>query len=348
MIGVSMDRTGADELFELLQLIVPNLEELLDERYKVLRAVYFLQPIGRRALADYLGTGERIVRNIVENLKQQKLVETTPLGIITTEKGVQTLWLLKEYIEKIRGIENLENLIGLKFRLKKVIVVSGDADKDITAKKEMATSAARLLEKVLKDGMVLAVSGGTTMAMIADSMGTLLEAKLVTVVPARGGLGEEVEKQANTVAAKLAKALGGNYRLLHIPDVLEEELLKPLLTSSYINEVIEMIKHADILLHGIGTAEEMAQRRGMQEPFQQKLKESGAVGEAFGYYFDYEGNIVHTTPSAGLRLEDLKNIGLSIAVGGGMSKAEAIEAFLKVAPIDILVTDEGVARKLAE
>jgi central glycolytic genes regulator len=47
-------------------------------------------------------------------------------------------------------------------------------------------------------------------------------------------------------------------------------------------------------------------------------------------------------------LEDLQNIGLSIAVGGGMSKAEAISAFLQVAPINILVTDEGVARQLAE
>jgi len=339
---------SAEELFDLLQLVLPDLEELLDERYRVLRAVYFLQPIGRRTLAEYLESGERSVRNIVEALKQQELLETTPIGIITTTKGANTLWLLKGYIEKIKGIENLEKLIALKFGLKKVIIVSGDADKDLTAKKEMATAATKLLEKNLQDGMVVAVSGGTTMAMIADCMETITEPKAVTVVPARGGLGEEVEKQANTVAAKMAKALGGNYRLLHVPDVLEEELLKPLLSSSYLNEVIEIIKHADILLHGIGTAEEMALRRGLQKEFVEKLLESGAVGEAFGYYFDRKGKIVHTTPSAGLRLEDLQNISLSIAVGGGMSKAEAISAFLQVAPINILVTDEGVARQLAE
>jgi DNA-binding transcriptional regulator LsrR (DeoR family) len=31
-----------------------------------------------------------------------------------------------------------------------------------------------------------------------------------------------------------------------------------------------------------------------------------------------------------------------------MSKAEAIEAFLKVASVDIVVTDEAVARELAQ
>lgn len=342
------EQDSATKLFDLLQLVIPNLEELLDERYQILRAIYFLQPIGRRALADYLSKGERSVRNIVDSLKHQELVETTPLGITTSEAGTDTLWLLKEYLEKIKGIEKLEKRIASKYNLKEAVVVSGDADKDLTAKKEMSIAAAKILENVLKEGRVLAVSGGTTMAMIAESMKTLqpLEARGITVVPARGGLGEDVEKQANTVAAKLAKSIGGSYRLLHIPDVLEEELLKPLLTSSYINEVIDLIKHADILLHGIGTAEEMAQRRSLQPNFQKKLQEKGAVGEAFGYYFDSDGEIVHTTPSAGLRLEDLKNIRVSIAVGGGESKAEAIKAFLKVAPIDILVTDEGVARQL--
>lgn len=342
------DTSIEKQLFELLQTVLPDLEERLDERYLVLRAINFLQPIGRRSLSEYLTTGERAVRNIVELLKEQHLVETTPLGVITTDKGTQTLWLLKEYIEKIKGIEKLERQIACQYQLEQAVVVAGDADKDLTAKKEMSQAAAQILQEVLQPGNILAVSGGTTMAMVADSMNAFSKPRKVTVVPARGGLGEDVEKQANTVAAKMAKALGGNYRLLHIPDVLEEELLRPLLSSPSINEVIEMIKHANVLLHGIGTAEEMAQRRGLQPDFYRKIQEEGAVGEAFGYYFDSKGNIVHTTPSAGLRLEDLASMDVCIAVGGGMSKAEAIKAFLRVTSVDVLITDEGVARKLAQ
>jgi len=336
------------QTFELLRTVLPDLEERLDERYLVLRAVNFLQPIGRRTLSDYLSTGERIVRSIVEVLKEQHLVEVTPLGIVTTEKGKDTLWKLKEYIEKIKGIEKLEKQIAGKYQLQKAVVVAGDADKDLGVKQEMCTAAAEILLEVLKPGNILAVSGGTTMAMVADSMDALTKSIDITVVPARGGLGEDVEKQANTVAAKLAKALGGSYRLLHVPDVLEEELLKPLLSSTPISDVIDLIKRADVLLHGIGTAEEMAQRRGLHPELWQSIVDKGAVGEAFGYYFDSSGRIVHTTPSAGLRLEDLANIKVCIAVGGGMSKAEAIEAFLKVASVDIVVTDEAVARELAQ
>ena len=42
-------------------------------------------------------------------------------------------------------------------------------------------------------------------------------------MPARGGLGESVDMQANTIASIMAKKTGCQYRLLHVPDHLGEE-----------------------------------------------------------------------------------------------------------------------------
>ena len=39
-------------------------------------------------------------------------------------------------------------------------------------------------------------------------------------VPARGGMGENVESEANTICAKMAESAMGNYRLLYVPDQL--------------------------------------------------------------------------------------------------------------------------------
>lgn len=192
----------------------------------------------------------------------------------------------------------------------------------------------------------MAVTGGTTIAEVANAISFGGWKTDATVVPARGGLGEDVEKQANTVAALLAKKLGGSYRLLHAPDDLSEESLASVSSEPRIREILELVRSADIVLHGIGTAEEMARRRGMSAGQIARLEELGAVGEAFGYYFDRLGRPVHVTSSVGLKLEDLGRIGTVIAVGGGASKAEAVVAVMSHHYQDILVTDEGAARRI--
>ena len=114
----------------------------------------------------------------------------------------------------------------------------------------------------------------------------------VLVVPARGGLGEEMEQQAGTIAARIANSLGAQYRLLHIPDNLEESTAQVLLQDSHVHGIIQTIKSSDILVHGIGSALEMASRRNFTSAELEQLRESGAVGEALRYYFDKAGKIV--------------------------------------------------------
>ncbi|MDZ5001429.1 sugar-binding transcriptional regulator, partial [Clostridium perfringens] len=50
------------EILSLQKKIVPELVEVLEKRYNILRTIYYNQPIGRRVLANQLDLGERIVR----------------------------------------------------------------------------------------------------------------------------------------------------------------------------------------------------------------------------------------------------------------------------------------------
>lgn len=328
----------------VIRRIAPEIAELVEKRYTILRNIYFVQPVGRRALAARLRLPERTVRNEVELLREQGLLASNPAGMQVTDAGERILGDLKEYVRELRGLSGLERHLARLLGLQQVIIVPGDSDEDETVKKEMAKATAKYLKAVLQDGDVLAVTGGTTLAEVARSFPASTEKREIMVVPARGGLGEEVEKQANTVAASIADRLGGTYRLLHVPDDVGEDVIASLCGDPKIKEMLDLIKETDMVLHGIGTAEEMAKRRGLGEGDLRLLRDRRAVGEAFGYYFDRKGSIVYTTTSVGLRMEDLAKIDKVVAVGGGHTKAEAALAVMSNRYQDVCITDEGAAR----
>lgn len=166
-------------------------------------------------------------------------------------------------------------------------------------------------------------------------------------VPARGGVGEKVENQANTIVAQMAKAEKGDYRLLHVPDQLSETLYQTLLEEPLIQETLPIIKNADIVLHGIGEAMTMANRRKTSAEHTAKLNKEKAVSEAFGYYFNKLGDIVHKVRTIGIHLDDLEHTNV-ISVAGGKSKAQAIASFMKLRKSDVLITDEAAANEMIQ
>lgn len=335
-----------DKLLSFQQKIVPEIFPLVLTRYQILRSIHFLQPIGRRALAEKLRVQERKIRNEVDFLKEQQLLSCTSAGMSVTQSGQILLWEMADYIREIQGLNSLEQKIASAFPVKKVMIVPGDVDRDETVKKDLARLTAEYINQHLNDGTVLAVTGGTTLAEVASALAASPIKRDITVIPARGGLGEEVEIQANTVAANIAKGLGASYRLLHVPDDLGEKSIQSITEEPKIKELLELLRRASMVLHGVGLAEEMARRRGMTLEQIADLVDRGAVGEAFGYYFAIDGSVVHSTSSVGLQLSELKMINEVVAVAGGRSKAAAVRAVLSNSPRDILIIDEGAATGL--
>lgn len=329
-----------------LQQLIPELTELLERRYSLLRVIRNQGPIGRRFIAAQVGSSERVTRGELDILREQGLVRSSSLGMQITPEGEKVFSALQDVFREFHDLDYLEQRLASALGVKKMIIVPGDADSDPAAQKELARTAAQFLRDVLKDGDVLAVSGGTTLARVAEAAAEGEPSRKVTVVPVRGGLGEDIRIQANSVAVALAEGLGGTYRLLHAPEDVSPSYRDQILNEPRIRSVIALGRRADVLIHGIGTAEEMAKRRGFDEQSLMELIAAGAVGEAFGCYFDSEGEIVYNTTSVGLRLEDLESIPLVITVGGGRSKAWAVLAVLSRGYCDVCITDEGVARRL--
>lgn len=333
------------KLFKIQQKIVPEIVKTAQQRYNVLRGIYYNQPIGRRALAKILGLSERTIRNDVEFFEENSLITISPAGTRITKIGKEFLLEVDEYIKELRDITYLEKKVEKILGIKKVKLVNG-AVPSRNLKAEIGRMTSQLLQQEIKNGDILAVTGGTTLSHVAGEMAYSANPKEVTVVPGRGGLNEDVEIQANTIAAKIAKKLGGKYYLLHIPDNLTEENIYHITKDPTIKKTLETLKEANILIHGVGAVADMAARRGMPDAEIKKLIAAGAVGEAFGFYFNSQGDIIYSTKSVGLNLEDLQTIEKVIVVAGGEDKAESIISAVSPKFQDVLITDEITARKI--
>nr|PZN09195.1 MAG: Cro/Cl family transcriptional regulator [Caldicoprobacter oshimai] len=330
----------------LLKKIVPELIEVYEKRYTILRSIYNFQPIGRRTLASRLGLGERVVRNETEFLKNAGFLDIGPSGMRVTPEGELLLEGLKDFTHELKGLNELEHRLQEIFDLERAIVVPGDVDEDPLVLKDIGKAAARFLESIITRGNIIAVTGGSTVGAVANALSPINDNTDIVVLPARGGMGRNVEHQSNVIASIFAKKLGGQYRLLHIPDQLRAESMEPLLNEPDIKSVIDNLKNADILIYGIGRAQDMMQRRNFTPQQQRDLERRGAVAEAFGYFFNAKGEIVYACNSIWLKMDNLKRIPKVIAVAGGRQKAQAIMAVFKHWRKGILVTDEGAAREI--
>lgn len=334
------------EILEIQKKIVPEMIDLLEKRYNILRSVYFYQPVGRRTLASNLSLGERIIRTEVNNLKNQGLIDIDLVGMSITESGKKVVEDLQEFIHEAHGLSEIENNLAERLKIKKVIVIPGNYDEDEYIIKDIARVASDYVKRIITDGSKIGVTGGTTMHQIVSELTPANINKDFLVVPARGGVGSNIEIQSNNVAAMLAQKLKGRYKLLQAPDNITKEAYDSLVSLEEIKELIEIIEQLDILVFGIGRADQMAKRRKLESKEYEVLQEGAAVAEAFGYYFDILGNIVKESNTIGLKLKDFKKIRTTIGVACGEEKAEAIVAISALKNDLILITDEGAAQAL--
>jgi central glycolytic genes regulator len=333
-------------LLELQKLIVPELLVVMEKRYHILRNISIWQPIGRRMLANKLQVGERIIRKETDFLHRQGLLSVEPGGMSVTAEGMRVINELKESIYQLHGIRFLRDSLKRKLGVREIHIVSGNIEEEKYVLNDLARATSTLLQQIIEDEMIIGVTGGSTMAAVAASFTPVRKMEKVTIVPARGGFGSEVENQANTIVAQIARKLGAGYHLLHASDTLSQEAQKSLLNDPAIKQVVDIIKTTQCLVFGIGRADEMAKRRGFTAEQIARLNNQKAVAESFGFYFTLDGTIVHEIDMLGINFNDFIKMEYAIGVAGGARKAEAIYTIARLKPSMVLVIDEAAAMEI--
>lgn len=336
------------DILDLIKYISPEIIDIIETRYLILRSIAYNQPIGRRALSTSLGMKERKVRDEVNILKDLGLLNIDFKGMYITDDGQKIISDLNGIYGDLKGIPKLEKSLCEFLKIKKVIIIPGNSSENNMVLKDMGRTTSKILKEIIEPKDIVGITGGNTMAAVAEEAIQDNKSRDIVVIPARGGLGKDVKTQSNSIAAELAEKLGGSYRLLYVPDGLEEEALEIMLKNEEIKESIDLINNMNTLVFGIGRADTMAKRRNLSQERIDSLTKNGAVAEAFGHYFDIKGREVWEYKTIGLSLEKYKALDNVIGVAGGKDKAQAIIAISTLNSNMTLVTDESAARKILE
>ncbi len=211
-------------IIDIQKRLVPDLLDEIQLKYQVLRSVRFLQPVGRRSLAQSLGMTERVLRKEVEQLKAQDLIHIHSSGMSLTKGGMEILIPLERMINEISGITLMERSLKEMLKVKEVMIVPGDSDDSPWVKEELGRAAIQSMKPYVGTDTVIAVTGGTTMSAVAGMLTPDFATPETLFVPARGGIGEDVQNQANTICSTMALKSGAKHRVLYVPDQVSREV----------------------------------------------------------------------------------------------------------------------------
>lgn len=227
--------------------------------------------------------------------------------------------------------------------------INGSSDPKIS----VGTSAARLLQTLIKNDSTIGLGWGTTTSEVVNSFEhmTLINS---LIIPMIGGVGVSNAKiHSNHLVFELAQKTSGNVEYLYAPAVTDsEESKNNFVSNQYITSVMSKAKSVDIALFGIGNpiSESNYVNLGyLTKNDYNELKKLGVVGDALTSFFGVDGQPINTSISnrmIGLTMADLKNIETTIAVATGTNKAKPISSILKTNLIDHLVIDEELALTL--
>ncbi|WP_339259870.1 sugar-binding domain-containing protein [Lysinibacillus sp. FSL K6-3209] len=334
---------------EAQRRLLPEMNPLLQSRYRILQSVQLMQPIGRRTLAESLKMTEREIRKETDILREQGLLDSKKSGMVCTSDGELVIEQLRALVYEWSGLTQLGKALEQQLGLQHVLVVPGDYNDDETVLTLLGKEAAQQFLSTIANEQVVAVTGGKSVASLAQFLQPVDHQQNITFVAARGGIGHEMHMQANTLVATFAMQMDAQHRTLFLPEHLSEQAYQAMLTEPMVTEIMAYYDRADCVIHGIGSAEEMAIRRNTSAEDLRILEEKGAVSEAFGYYFNAEGQIVHRIRTIGIQLEQVEKCKHIIAVAAGKQKVNAMLSYFKVAPKQtIFITDEAAAKAIAE
>ena len=310
-----------------------------------------------------LGNSDYLIAEIcklyyLNNFTQNKISSNLRLSKSTVsrllkegrDKNIVT-FQIKNYEKRL---SSLEEKLEQSFKLKEAVVISdGGMISEEAIKKKVTKAAAILLQRRIRENDTIAVSWGTTLAEVAKVLIPLSPLD-INVVPLLGGIdiaGRDIH--SNEIARQISKAFKGKYYLLNVPLFVNNLLAKEKLEKEKgIKVVIDKAKSADIALVGIGSPKQnstMLELGYFSVKEFDKLIDKGAIGDICSNFYDIQGNSIKFSlcdKIIGLGLKELKHIPIVIGIAGGKDKQEAILGALRGGYINIIVTNEGVAKYL--
>ena len=290
---------------------------------------YYVLGLTQDEIAKRLGFTRQKVNQTINNLKKLDVVHITVRGL--EEKNIALATALEE-----------------TYGLKECIVVSNDNEDDDTIYK-VSLVAAQYLENVIKNGDIIGVSWGNTLAKIAQQMNFFHkpDCKVVSLI---GGLNvtEKISK-TDEVARNFANKLDCPSVMLYAPLIVDNAKTKDLLMKEpHIKQSFDYMQRCNIALLGIGTLTTKTSIYSREVLSKENLSDN-FVGDIATNLVRADGSwnsnpLQDRLISADIEL--LNSIENVVAVATGVQKADAIRGVLNSKCVNTLITDEATAKKI--
>lgn len=293
---------------------------------------YYVLGLTQDEIARRLGFTRQKINQMINALKEQEIVHITVRGFE------------QEQVE-------LETLFEERYGLRECLIVSDYGEPD-TAVYKVANVAAQYLESTVKNGDVIGVSWGKTLARIAAQM-EFSHKSDCRVVSLLGALNMEKKiDKSDEIARNFANKLDCPSVMLYAPLIVEHPETKEwLLREKHIKQSFDYMKECNLAVLGVGTltAETSVYGREVLAEQLPALQAQGFVGDLATNLLRADGswdsNPIQNRLMAA-DMETLQGIENVVAVAAGAEKAAAVEAVLRSGCVNTLILDETTAKLL--
>lgn len=253
----------------------------------------------------------------------------------------------------ISSVQEMENKIKEKYRLKKVFVTPTFVDDLSLIKNDIGKAVADYLFDICENDTILGVSWGTSMSHVIPH---LKSKKLpnMKIVQLNGGVSKSNFSTGSAIVLeKFSEAFAADHYLLPVPSIVDSSIIaRAIMTDSTVVQAINLGKESNIAVFGIGNIsyDSVLYKGGyFKGNTFEELMDKQAVGDICSRYFSKSGQITDeelNKRTIGLELEELKKKDYSIALAAGKEKAASVKGALQGGHVNVLFIDEGLAKEI--
>lgn len=297
--------------------------------------LYYEQDLNQSEIARQLDTSRSTVSRLLQRAREEGIVQIS-IGY-PWERNLA-----------------LEERLCAQFKLHGVRVLRGVGRSVEEVIEGIGLLAARYLDQIFRDGMVVGTSYGRS---LASTIGHLQPTRKVnmTVVQVIGALGTSNPfLEGPDLVRELATQYGAAYRYLYAPLIVEDRRMRDLLVQEpAVQQSLSLGRRSDVVIIGIGSLNAGASGGiwfgYLSEREQAWVRNIGAVGHMSAQFFDAQGKLLDIDINQrviGIGLEALKMVPEVVAIAGSKEKGRAILGALRGGYIDTLITDEQAGREI--
>lgn len=293
--------------------------------------MYYLDDMKQDMIAAQLSLSKSKVCRIISKAKEMGIVQV-------------------QIVDPLSSIEEKKRALIEKFGLKNCEIVQFNK---VNYKKDTARKTAQFLASILKDGDVIGLSYGTTLAFMMDEF-PKVNVKNVEIVQIKGMVAKKNVGDINhSVAERLAQSLKAGLSYLTVPVIVDsKEAKESFLREATIKQVVDMGKAANIALFSIGYPDKdsIISRYGyLTDEELEKMRIGGVAGDICSRFFNIDGSIYDEAlneRTTSIELADLRNKEYSIGICAGEYAFYGALGAIRGGYINCLVTDELTADRL--